>query len=180
MKNRVLVKRYAQGLINTIKSKNEFKVIHGSLLDFHALLKQHKNLKSNLESPFLPLSKKTKIAEGILTEGASDKKAARLILLLIENDRLQIFPDILELLPELWNEEKGISTFEVSSAVPLSDLQKKNLSEKLERMENTPVFLKFKADSTLVGGLAIRKGNIIYDISIRGQIDKLKENIIEG
>jgi F-type H+-transporting ATPase subunit delta len=180
MKNRVLVKRYAQGLINASKSENEFKVIYRNLLDFHALLKKYKNLKSHLYSPFLPLSKKIRIAEGILNEGAADKKASRLILLLIENDRLQIFPDILELLPELWDEEKGISTFEVSSVVPLSDLQKKNLSKKLEGMENTPVSLKFKVDHTLVGGIAVRKGNIIYDISIKGQILKLKENIIEG
>lgn len=180
MKNRVLVKRYTQGLVNSIKGENEFNVIHRSLLDFHALLKKFKNLKSHLYSPFLPLSKKTKIAEAILREGSADRKASRLILLLIENDRLQIFPDILEFLPELWNKEKGISTFEVSSVVPLSDLQKKHLSEKLERMENTPVVLKFKVDSTLVGGIAARKGNIIYDISIKGQIDKLKENIIEG
>jgi F-type H+-transporting ATPase subunit delta len=180
MKNRVLVKRYAQGLVNSVKSENDFKTCHRSLLEFHALLKKFKDLQSHLHSPFLPLSKKTKIAEGILSDSSADKKAARLILLLIENDRLQIFPEILDFLPELWNEQKGVTTFEVSSVVPLSDLQKKNLSVKLEKMENSPVSFKFKVDPALVGGIAVRKGNIIYDISIRGQIDKLKENIIEG
>jgi len=50
----------------------------------------------------------------------------------------------------------------------------------LELLEKRPVSLKYRSDSTLVGGLSIRRGNIIYDVSIRGNLDRLKEIIIEG
>ena len=52
--------------------------------------------------------------------------------------------------------------------------------KKLELLENKPVFLKYRSDPSLVGGLSIRKGNIVYDVSIRGNLGRLKENIIEG
>jgi F-type H+-transporting ATPase subunit delta len=62
----------------------------------------------------------------------------------------------------------------------LSESQKERLKAKLERLEQKPVFLEFKTDLSLVGGLSIRRGNIIYDVSIRGNLERLKENIIEG
>jgi ATP synthase F1 delta subunit len=97
----------------------------------------------------------------------------------VENDRLEFFEDILEFLPDLWNEEKGVSTFEVSSVVPLNEAQKEKLKKKLELLENKPVFLKYRSNPFLVGGLSLRQGNIVYDVSIRGNLDRLKENIIE-
>jgi len=51
---------------------------------------------------------------------------------------------------------------------------------KLERLEKKPVVLKYRIDPELVGGLMIKRKNIVYDISIKGSLLKLKEKIIEG
>ena len=80
----------------------------------------------------------------------------------------------------MWNEEKGVNTYEVSSVIPLSDDQRKKLKVKLERLEKRPVVLKYRIDPELVGGLMIERKNIVYDISIKGSLLKLKEKIIEG
>jgi len=180
MKDQVLVKRYTQGLVSSLKDEKEFTEISLNLHHFKELLSKQKNLSEALTSPFLPASKKTQIAEDILEEIEFGEKVSRFILLLVEKDRLGLLPDILDFLPEFWNEENGISTIEVSSVIPLTESQKMSLEEKLERIEKRPVFLKYKKDPRLIGGLSIRKGNIIYDISIKGQIERLKEKICEG
>jgi len=115
----------------------------------------------------------------IFIKGKWSEKISRFVMLLIENDRLGLLPDILESLPIMWNEKRGISTIEVSSAVPLEEGQKKKLKEKLEILERRPVFLKYRIDPTLVGGIFLRKGNIVYDVSIKGSLESLKEKIIE-
>ena len=107
------------------------------------------------------------------------KKASRLILLLVENNRVELLSDILESLPEAWNEKNGIYTFEVASVVPLTDGQKKNLEKKLELSEKRPVVLKFRIDPALVGGLWIKRGNMVYDVSIKGSLMKMKEKAYE-
>jgi len=89
-------------------------------------------------------------------------------------------PEIVKSMPEAWNEKKGISTFEVASVVPLSEKQKKTLQEKLAMLEKRAVSLKYRIDPELVAGLWIKKGNIVYDVSLRGSLTKLKERIIEG
>jgi F-type H+-transporting ATPase subunit delta len=176
----VLVKRYSQGLVNAIRDEEEFAAIYRELRHFLNLLETREELNDVLHSPFLPLAKKKDLTDELLKTLSYGSKTVRFIQLCVENDRLDFFADILDFLPELWNEEQGVSTFEVSSVVPLSEGQKERLKEKLERLEKKPVSLKYKTDLSLVGGLSIRRGNIIYDVSIRGNLDRLKENIIEG
>jgi F-type H+-transporting ATPase subunit delta len=180
MKNRVLIKRYSQGLINAIRDEEEFAAVYKELRDFLDLLESREKLQEVLQSPFLSLTKKKELTGELLQTLSYRPKASRFISLCVENDRLEFFREILEFLPELWNEENGVATFEVSSVVPLNDTQKEKLKGKLELLKKKPVFLKFRNDPSLVGGLSIKRGNIVYDVSIKGNLDRLKENIIEG
>ena len=180
MKRQILIKRYTQGLINTIKNSKEFDLLHKNLEAFERLLAGHKKLGTLLKSSFLSQVKKRDITEEILKKLSLEEKACRFLILLVENNRLILLPDILKLLPLLWNERQGISSIEVSSVVPLSDSQKKKLKEKLEKMEKRPVSLEYKINLGLIGGLSIKNKNIIYDVSIKGSLDRLEEFIKEG
>jgi len=180
MKSHILVKRYTLGLVNSVKNEAEFSALLRELSAFNGLLQTHKDLKDTLLNPFLPLSRKLQIAQELLAATSTEKKAERCILLLVENGRLELLPQIIESLPDAWNDEKGVNTYEVASVVPLSDDQRKKLKVKLERLEKKPVVLKYRLDPELVGGLMIKRKNIVYDISIKGSLLRLKEKIIEG
>lgn len=180
MKSQVLVKRYTRGLVNSTKDDVEFAVIGEKLHEFESLLSSQKKLKDALASHFLPVVKKVGIAKEILSRISLTAKAERFILLLVEKGRIALLPDILELLPDLWNDKKGVSAFEVFSVISLTNAQKRRLEEQLERIEKKPVFLKYKKDSSLIGGLSVRRHNLVYDASIRGDLSKIKEKISEG
>lgn len=179
MKNQILKKRYAQGLINSIKDQEEFESLYAELSEFQQFLSSHTKIQETLQSPFLPSARKKEMATKILERSSAAEKIKRFLILLAENDRLRLLPEILEYLPVLWNEEQGVSTFEVSSVVPLSSDQKRSLEEKLTLLEKRPVALTFMTDHSLIGGLSIRKGNIVYDASIHGDLERLKQIIAE-
>lgn len=178
MKSQILIKRYAQGLVNSIKNDKEFTALNRQLADFYNLLGIHKTMEEALSSPFLPTTKKIQIAREILSKDSYAEKISRFILLLVENNRLGLLADVLDVLPVLWNEKKGILSIEVFSAAPLTESQKKKLKEKLELLEKNPVSLSYKIDPDLIGGISVKKGNIVYDISIKGSLENLKEKII--
>jgi len=180
MKNKVLIKRYAHGLLSALKGEKEYGILYRELKEFSNLLAAREKLYDLLTRPLLPVSRKKKIAEGILSKSSLQQKTIRFILLLIENDRLELLSGIIEFLPDLWNAEKGIVTYEVLSVVPLTDSQAKNLQDKLEHIENKPVALKYEKDPSLIGGISLRKGNIVYDVSIKGDLERLREQIIKG
>lgn len=179
MRSQILIRRYAQGLINSAKSETEFQSLYGELREFEKFLSLHAKLADTLRSPFLPITKKMEIAERVMERTSLGKKAKRFMLLLVENNRLTILQELLETLPYIWNEEHGISTFQVSSVVPLNRVQKKRLEDKLAFLENQPVSLTYKIDPSLIGGLSIQRGNVIYDASIRGDLERLKQKIAE-
>jgi F-type H+-transporting ATPase subunit delta len=180
MKNEILTKRYTQGLINSVKDEAEFSILSEQISDFSGLLQRHKELKGILSSPLLPLSKKKQIAKEILVKESVAEKTLRFILLVVENMRIELLPEIVESMPEAWNEKKGVSTLEVASVVPLSDKQKKKLQERLTKLEKKQVSLKYRIDPELIAGLWIKRGNIVYDVSLKGSLLNLKDKIIEG
>jgi F-type H+-transporting ATPase subunit delta len=179
MRNQVLIRRYAQGLTSSAKDEKEFGSFCDELSEFDRFLSIQTKLQEILERPFIPTAKKKEIAAKILERFSIGAKAKRFLLLLVENSRLSLLPEILELLPMLWNEEHGITTFQVSSVIPLSPAQKKRLEDKLARLERRPVSLTYKMDPSLIGGLSIRKANIVYDASIQGDLERLKQKIAE-
>lgn len=180
MKTQILTKKYTQGLVSSIKDEREYEVLSHQLIEFHDLLTEHKELNIVLTSPILPLTRKTQIAQDILDAGGLKGKIRRFILLLVENNRFDLLPEIVDLVPLLWDEKLGISTIEVASASPLSEDQKTKLEEKLEVLEGGPVSLIYTIDPELIGGLSLKKGNLIYDVSVKGSLGNLKERISEG
>ncbi len=179
MKNQVLVKRYCQGFLGALRSAPEFALLLQELTSFSERLIKDK-LGPLLLSPFVSGTRKQKIAQEILSAMSLHPKSVRFLLLLLENERLELLPDMIAALPDMWNESRGIATIEVLSVVPLSDAQEQVLRKKLEKVEQRPVSLKFREDPSLIGGLALRKGNIVYDISVKGSLESLREKIIEG
>jgi len=180
MANNALVRRYLRGLINSISDEDEFGLILSQLLDFQKYLDGQKELQQILFKSVLPIPRKKAIGEEILKTKDLHPKVQRFLLLLIENGRLELLSNISDHLPDMWNVSQGISSFEISSVISLSDSQKKALADKLEKMEKRPVFLKYKIDPDLIGGVSIKQGNIVYDASLRGALTKLQEKILEG
>jgi len=179
MKDQILVRRYAQGLVNSIKSGEEFEASLAELREFAQFLSSQPKILDALQSPFFPMEKKKEIVAQILEQSSAGEKIKRFLLLLVDNGRLPLLPAVLEYLPVLWNEEQGVATFEVSSVIPLNPGQKKRLEEKLAQLEKRPVALTFSTDRSLIGGLSIKKGNIVYDASVHGDLERLKQIIAE-
>jgi F-type H+-transporting ATPase subunit delta len=180
MKSQVLVKRYCQGLLGALRTEEEYAAILADLRSLSTLMTEHKQLGNVLLTPFVPPSRKQKIAAEIMGRLSLQPKTQRFFSLLLEKERLELLPDIIALLPNLWNEAHGVATLEVFSVVPLTPTQKTALQEKLEKIEQRPVVLKYQQDPSLIGGLSLRKGNMVYDVSLEGSLERLKEHIIEG
>jgi len=179
MKNELLAKRYTDGLAAALPEEAEFLTVSREIQEFWAVLDGHERLRVLLLRPFVSSTRKAAIMEEILGRESFREKTKRFLLLLIEHKRLELLPAVLRDLPARWKEIHGIQTFEVWSVVPLSEGQKRRLEEELSRLEKSPVSCSYGLDPALVGGLFIRKGNRVYDVSVKGELERLKEIIGE-
>ncbi len=179
MKNELLAKRYTVGLANALPEEAEFRAVLREVEEFLGILQGHERLRILLVRPFVSSTKKAVIMEEILDREKCREKTRRFLRMLIRHQRLALLPEIVRALPSRWKELHGIRTFEVRSVVPLSDGQKSLLEAELSRLEKGPVSCAYAIDPALVGGLFIRKGNRVYDASVKGEIERLKEIIGE-
>jgi F-type H+-transporting ATPase subunit delta len=180
MIKQVLVRRYGQGLINVLRDEADFRKVREELGELAGLFFGDDKLRKVLISPFLSKNKKADLVRDILDRSAADRRTRNFILLLLEKGRFELLPEILDLLPLLWNEKTGVLTVEACSAVPLSGAQQERLRLTLESLEGRPVHLKFTLDPELVGGLVLRQGHIIYDLTLRGGLTRLRDLLAEN
>jgi F-type H+-transporting ATPase subunit delta len=180
MRDEILVKRYTEGLAAALKTEEEYRTVSRELGEFTCLLESHELLRQALLRPFLPTSKKTEIVREISRAHPYQEKTERLLLLLLQHKRLEIMAEIVRDLPAAWMERLGIVSFEVRSVVPLKDEQKRRLEEELAGLEQKTVHCGYAIDPDILGGLYILKKNVAYDISLKGQLEKLKDIIEKG
>lgn len=179
MRNQVLVRRYAEGLAGALKSVEEYDAVRRELVEFSDLLETNANLREALLRPFLPAEKKTRIVQDVLDRQSCLEKTRRFVNLLLRHRRMEILSPVLRDLPSLWNEHQGVVSFEIRSVVPVEDGQRIKLEAELRKLEGRPVSCTYVLDPGIVGGLYIKKGNMIYDVSLKGQLERLKEIIRE-
>lgn len=177
MRNLTLVHKYADGLARALKDGREYDAVGAEVRVFLEVFTSRDDLRRALVSPFVNARKRQAILDEILARLGTGPKAGRFLKLLQTHKRLQFLPEIVQALPDAWADKQGIVTYEVASAVPLTAAQTDRLTRTLERSEGRPVRLVFKADPGLLGGLAVRKGHIVYDASVEGELASLIERL---
>ncbi len=179
MKNPTLVKRYAEGLARALPREDEYNSVRGRLAAFNAMIEGREDLRAALLRPFLNTTRKAALVHALLDAIKADGKTVRFLDLLLRHGRLEILPDILDALPSAWRAAHGMPTYEIRSVAALTPAQRTALEAELARLESRSVHCEYGLDPALLGGLTVRKGNRVFDVSLKGQLDKLKDTISE-
>ena len=112
-----------------------------------------------------------------ICQGQMDDNGLNLIKLLIKNNRLQIAGEIAEQFEVKKAEIAGIIDVKVTSAFPMSDDDKDELTKSLSSSFGKQVKISVEEDSSLVGGMIIRAGDKVIDGSLSGQIQQLANKL---
>jgi F-type H+-transporting ATPase subunit delta len=83
---------------------------------------------------------------------------------------------ILQLEKEL-DARMGLVEAHVTSARDLGDDEKRALEAQVEKMTGRKARTRFGLDASLLGGAVVRVGSTIYDGSVKGQLERIREAI---
>ncbi|MFT3906634.1 MAG: F0F1 ATP synthase subunit delta [Steroidobacteraceae bacterium] len=93
--------------------------------------------------------------------------------LLAENRRLTLLPEIAAQFAVLRAEAEGQADVEVQTALELDADQLGKLGAALTQRLQRKVRLTQKIDPTLIGGAIVRHGDLVFDGSLRGRLERL-------
>ena len=71
----------------------------------------------------------------------------------------------------------GFAEAEITSFRDLSDPEKRKLEAQVEKLTGKKVRAKYSRDASILGGAVVRVESTIYDGSVLGQLQRIREQI---
>jgi F-type H+-transporting ATPase subunit delta len=171
-------RRYAEAAFELAKRDDSFDKWRDDLRNANALLGEER-VSRIVDNPALPFADRHKVIDDLL-EKRIGKPVRNLISLLAERSRLELLPAIVAEYQRLLNRERGIATAIVTSAAELSRDEQRALEERLREMTGSDVELDVRIDEGLIGGLTVRVGDRLLDASVRGRLERLRDQLVAG
>ncbi len=181
MKNKDLEKQYqsdffARSIFNLARAENSIDRVEDELGQLKNEVLNNLELKKFLTDSSIPGPEKIKSMLDILGEDASNalKAAVSAIIIMdaIENIE-QIYRDYVGLANQL---KKQVS-IEVISAVELDESIIEKIKKDVDKKTDLDVRIKNIIDNNIIGGIVIKIGDRIIDLSLKNKIDDLKTKL---
>lgn len=132
---------------------------------------------ASLRDPSLDFAQKQAIAAPLLPADAPQEVRNFVFALLSRND-IALLPDIVEHFRRLAVRGPKAQIVRVTSAVPLTDEEKRALTEKLTAQFGENLEFEYREDPSILGGLVVRVGDRVIDASVAGKLKALRETLV--
>jgi F-type H+-transporting ATPase subunit delta len=145
-----------------------------------ALLQESDSLRRVLENPSIPGDRKRAVLDAIAMRLGSTRQVRNFIAVLIDHRRLPLFSEILKQLEQELDGRQGFAEAQVSTARQLSDPEKQMLEAEIAKLTGKKVRARYEQDASLLGGAVVQVGSTIYDGSVKGQLENIREQLVQS
>ena len=149
----------------------------GGLRRIASLFTESLELRRVWENPAVPADQKRNLLDAIVKRESIDKPVRNLVAVLIDHRRLPFLSRIVEQLGKELDSRLGFAEAQISSARELGDAERRSLEAQIAKTTGKKVRASYGLDPSLLGGAVVRIGSTIYDGSVKGQLEKIKEAI---
>ena len=132
-----------------------------------------------VDSPAVPIEARTGLIASLLG-GRVQPEALRLVDLLVSRGRASALPRVSDEFHRLLNKHRGIVMATVTSAVPLTGGETDAMRARVEAMAGAKVELQALVDPALIGGVTIQVRDQLLDASVRGRLERLRDQLHTG
>lgn len=166
--------RYAKSLIDLAQEQNALEAIKSDIETFIAVCKSNSQLVAVLKNPIISPSKKEAILDGLFGK-SMHKVVLSFFKIVTAKMRSEILYATAKEFINEYNKRKGIIKAIVTSATPLSEENKQQLTAKIAEAVGGEVILQTKVDASLIAGFVLNVGDKQFDASVSSKLNKLKK-----
>ena len=174
---KLISKTYGEALFELAVEEKKTDVFLNEVNAVVSALKQNEDFYKLLNHPKISKEEKIQVIENVFKGRVSDEITGFLTLI-ISKERYKELDAILEYFINRVKEEKGIGTAYVATAVPLNEIQKAQVKEKLiSTTSYNEMEMNFSVDESLIGGMVIRIKDRVVDSSIKTKLSEIKKQL---
>ena len=174
----VVARTYAKALFDAAKDQGRLDEVNGELQSFVEALREVPELQALLRNPQLEPPAKAEALAAIL-EG-SDELLVNFMRVVAEKGRASMIEEIARELEALVAAEERILKVELTTAFELSDEEAGSIVQQIEQASGRRVEAARSVDPELVGGLLLKAGSLEVDSTVRGRLDRLHHELVQG
>lgn len=132
-----------------------------------------------LEDPQVPVDDRVDTARAVLGANAVPQ-LVNLVRLVLRRRNVDVVTSIHREFRRLYNRREGIIEANATSAAELDANELTALRTRLEQMTGARVELQTQVDPSLLGGIQVRVGDLLFDGSVRGRLERLRNRLASG
>jgi len=152
--------------------------VHEALGDFAAALVESPELRAVLRNPQLEPSAKAAILDDLA--GDEEPLFANFLRLVAEKGRAGEIAEIAAEFERLMAKEQRRLTVELTTARELSDEEAQEIVAQIEKAAGRKVEATRQVDPGLVGGIVLQAGSYRVDASVRGRLERLRQELVRS
>ena len=176
-----VVGTYARAFADvTMRTKADPARMLGELHSMEALLAQSADLRRVLDNPSIPRAQKNAVIDAVIQRTGGSRPVRNFVAVVTDHRRLALFSEIVKQVEEELNDRMGFAEAQVTSARPLNDPEKQLLEAEIAKLTGKQVRARYQQDSSLLGGAVVQVGSTIYDGSVNGQLERIREQLVEN
>jgi F-type H+-transporting ATPase subunit delta len=170
--------RYARAFVDVvIDGRLDANRVLQELESMAATARDNQQLRQVWESPAIAADQKRSLLDAIVARQSISRPVRNLIAVLIDHRRIASLEQVVKDFRQELDRRLGFAEAEISSARELSDSEKRALESQVERLSGKKVRARYSQDASLLGGAVVKLGSTIYDGSVSGQLEKLREQL---
>jgi F-type H+-transporting ATPase subunit delta len=142
-----------------------------------SLLAESAELRRVWENPAIPAEQKRRVLDVVAQREGISMQVRNLVAVLIDHRRVPFLEPIIRQLEKELDARMGFAEAQITSARELRDAEKREFEAQVGKLTGKKVRARYGQDASLLGGAVVRVGSTIYDGSVKGQLERIREEI---
>jgi F-type H+-transporting ATPase subunit delta len=175
------VARYARAFADVVtQEKLDTAALDRQMEDFLLTWDASAELRDLFVNPAVAALQKVAVLDKMNAKLGLRKELRNLLAILINNDRIGDVREVVLAYRAEMQERQGIRSVEIVTARELSEKDRTGLMTGVGKLAGAEIQASFKLDKSILGGTVVRIGSTVYDGSVRGRLERLKEALVAG
>jgi F-type H+-transporting ATPase subunit delta len=175
------VSQYARAFADVVlQSRLDTAAIDRQFNDFLAAWDSSSPLREVFENPAIPEAQKLAILDKMNAKLGMVKELRNFIAVITRNGRIANVHEIAQAWRAELQERQGIRQAEIVTARELNEKERNSLLAGVGQLAGAKIQATFRLDPSILGGTVVRIGSTVYDGSVKGRLERLREELIAG
>jgi F-type H+-transporting ATPase subunit delta len=172
----IVAKRYAKALFELAKEQNKIAQVEDELKLIVTVLKENSDFHKLIKHPSIGADSKTALVKNIF-ESQLSEITLNTLLLLLDKGREDLLEPLLGYFVTIASEALGQAQATVYTPAALSESELGHIAVTFSKLTGKQIRVESVLDKSLLGGIKVRIGDRLYDGSLSGKLERLKNTL---